>query len=516
MRGGTVIDGVSPHRARRDVRIVDGSIAEVANALDADGCRVVDADGLWVMPGFVDAHSHADAAALTGEGMQERALAGVTTEIVGQDGLGLAFSTGAAWSVMEDTLLPIAGGLPSSTGYRDVAEYLAAVDRSAYARVATHVPHGNVRAAVLRSDLRAATPDEMDAMRELVLRGVAQGAVGVSTGLSYAPALAADTAELIEVLRGVPTGTPYVTHLRDYAAGFTAAVDEAVSVCRSTGLSLHLSHFHVSGPGRAGTAGAYLPVLSDAKATWDTYPYTSGCTFLRSILPARAAALTAQELQASLKTEGYGAALAAELDAAGPGPTVAGGWESIHLVGLGDGDAARWESRTVADIAADTGSGAGSIVVRALEATRGAACLIVDHGHLDNVRALTGAQGHLVGSDGVMGSGRPHPRVTNAFFRFLAWARAGAVPVSVEEMVARMTARTAARFRLPLGAIEVGHPADLLVIDPDSVEAGPEFGHRTPSAVVHSFIAGAPVVVDGRWRGDARPGLALRACKKRK
>ncbi|MEV8136750.1 amidohydrolase family protein [Microbacterium aurantiacum] len=498
------------------MRIVDGTIAEVADALDADGCRVVDAGGLWVMPGFVDAHSHADAAALTGEGMQERALAGVTTEIVGQDGLGLPFSAGAAWPVMADTLPPIAGRLPGSAGYRDVAEYLAAVDRGAYARVATHVPHGTVRAAVLGSDLRAAAPDEMDAMRELLVRGVAQGAVGVSTGLSYAPALAADTSELIDVLRGLPTGTPYVTHLRDYAAGFAEAVDEAVSVCRSTGLSLHLSHFHVSGPGRAGTAGAYLPGLSDAEATWDTYPYTSGCTFLRSILPARAATLTAQELEASLSTAGFGAALAAEIDAAGPGPTVAGGWESIHLVGLGDSDAARWESRTVADIAADTGSGAGAIVVRALEATRGAACLIVDHGHLENVRALTGAEGHLVGSDGIMGSGQPHPRVTNAFFRFLAWARADAVPVSIEEMVARMTARTAARFRLPLGAIGMGLPADVLVMDPDAVEPGPEFGHRTPSAVVHSFIAGAPVVVDGRWRGDARRGLAVRASEKRK
>lgn len=511
LRGGTVFDGVSPQRKRCDIRIVDGTIVEVDGIIDLDGCRVIDADGLWVAPGFIDAHSHADAAAVTGEGMEARAFAGVTTEIVGQDGLGLAFATGSAWPVMAGILPPIAGDLPDPEGYQDVAEYLTKVDENAYARVATNVPHGTVRARVMGSELREATPGEMDAMRALILRGVTQGAVGVSTGLSYAPAIAADTAELVEVLRGLPRGTPYVSHLRSYGAGFDAAVDEAIAICRATDMALHFSHLHISGPGRKGTVPDYLPRLEGSGATWDTYPYTSGCTLLRSIVPAHAAALTATELAASLERTEFREALAAEIDRVGPGETVAGGWRTIYLVGLADSDVENWDSSTVAHIASELGISAGTVVVRALHATGGSASLIVDHGHVENVHALTGRTGHLVGSDGIMGSGQPHPRVTHAFFRFLAWSRMGTIPVSPEEMIARMTARTAARFGLAVGTIGVGRAADLLVINPHELNVGPEFGKSRPSVVVHSFISGNPIVSDGRWRGDAQPGLALRA-----
>lgn len=511
LRGGTVFDGVSPQRKRCDVRIVDGTIVEVDGDIDLDGCRVIDADGMWVVPGFVDAHSHADAGAVTGEGMEARALAGVTTEIVGQDGLGLAFATGSAWPVMAGMLPPIAGGLPGPEGYQDVAEYLTKVDGHAYARVATHVPHGTVRARVMGSELREPSRAEIEAMRALILRGVKQGAVGVSTGLSYAPALAADTAELVEVFRGLPRGTPYVSHLRSYGAGFDAAVDEAIVISRAANLSLHFSHLHISGPGRKGVVADYFSRLEGSGATWDTYPYASACTLLRSIIPAHAAALTATEMQASLERTEFREALAAEIDRVGPGETVAGGWETIYLVGLADSDVEKWDSCTVARIASESRISPGTAVVSALHATGGGASLIVNHGHMENVHALTGREGHLVGSDGIMGSGQPHPRVTHTFFRFLAWSRMRTIPVSPEEMIARMTARTAARFGLAVGAISVGRAADLLVLNPDELNVGPEFGKSRPSTVVHSFISGNPIVSDGRWRGDAQAGLALRA-----
>src|SRR5690606_234669 len=126
----------------------------------------------------------------------------------------------------------------------------------------------------------------------------------------------------------------------------------------------------------------------------------------------------------------------AELDGHGPGPTVAGGWETIRFAGLADSPVATWEGRSVSEIATAMGMSTGAVVVRAVMQTEGRACIIVDHGHLDNVRALTNGDGHLVGSDGIMGSDIPHPRATGTFLRFLAWAKAGLINVSPEEMVA--------------------------------------------------------------------------------
>ncbi|MDR5699555.1 N-acyl-D-amino-acid deacylase family protein [Agromyces aerolatus] len=495
--------------------MVNGRVAEVGPALAVDGAAVVDADGLWVTPGFVDAHSHADAAALTGDGMEARALAGVTTEIVGQDGLGLSFATGATRDTMAETLVPIAGELPDAE-FADLAAYLEEVDRASHARVASLVPQGTIRSAVMGTDLRDASVDEIAEMRRLVERGVAQGAPGLSTGLSYAPALASNTDELVAIAEAVPAGTLYVTHLRDYGTGLDRSLDEAVEICRRSPLDLHLSHLHVSGPGRDGAAEAYLPMLASTGATWDSYPYTSGCTFIRALMPSSVQHLAAAELGRHLAEPGRASRLAAELDAAGPGATVAGGWDTIFLAGLDGTAIAGWEARTVAALAAATRSTSGAVVVRAIQETSGRACIVVDHGHLANVHALTQGAGHLVGSDGIMGSGIPHPRATNAFFRFLSWAATGTISVSVEEMVARMTGRTAERFRLPVGRLEPGRPADLLVIDPEALDGGPDFGHATPASVVHAILSGEPNVTDGRWRGEARPGLALRATGSRK
>jgi N-acyl-D-amino-acid deacylase len=506
-----VFNGVSPRRSTADLRIVNGTVAEVGPDLAADGSTTLDADGMWIMPGFIDAHSHADASVLTGEGMGVRALAGVTTEIVGQDGLGLSFAAGSAHQVMADTLGPILGELPDGE-FADTASYLNAADQGAFARVGTLVPHGAVRATVIGRQLREASGKERALMGKLFKAGLEQGALGISTGLSYAPALAATTEELIDVTAQLPAGTPYVTHLRDYGNGLEKSLDEAFGICTHNGLSLHLSHFHVSGPGRAGTAGHFIKRFRSGPqpVTWDTYPYTAGCTFIGALLPASVQSLSTADLLAHTLNPSRAAELARELDARGPGPTFAGGWNVIYVAGLHNTPLQRWDYRSVSHIAEEAGISCGSAVLQVFVQAEGKACVLVDQGHPDNVRLLASAAEHHVGSDGIMGSGIPHPRATNSFYRFLDWANRGVLEVPVEAMVARMTSRTAIRFGLPSGRLLPGRPADVLVIQPEQLEEGPSMGHYIPRALHHSFIAGVPVISEGSWQGSKLPGLAAR------
>lgn len=509
LRGGTVFDGSSPRGRREDVLIDSGRIAAIGSGIDATGATTLDVDGCWVSPGFVDAHSHADSAAVLGQAMELRALGGVTTEVVGQDGLGLSYLNRRSAEPMREILFPIAGELPRAD-FADVAGYLAWVDQAAYSRVATLIPHGTVRAAVLGRSLTPASSSARATMNTLIRQGMAQGACGISTGLSYPPAHAADVDELAEVFGGLPSGTPYVTHLRSYGDGLDEGIDEAIEITRRSGLDLHLTHFHLSGPGREGTAAGYLEMLaaSAPEATWDSYPYLSGCTFLTALVPIWIQELPGTDIPAVLAERG--SEVARQLDAEGPGPTVAVDWDVLLIAGLTGTRLAAWELRPLGTLAAEQGLSCGEVVTEVLSATGGRACVLVPQGHLDNVRAIAQGRGHMVGSDGIFGSGAPHPRIANTFFRFLSWAKDGLLELFPGQLIQRMTSRTAARYGLPVGVLAPGAPADVLVIDPDRLDAGDEHTVRPSQALQYSFLGGERCVWDGRWTAPRLPGLALR------
>lgn len=514
IRGGLVFDGVSPDGAVRDVVLTRGRIAEVGPHITGRAARIVDAAGAWVMPGFVDAHSHGDLAVLSGQTMEGRALAGVTTEVVGQDGLGLAPAEGVAAEMMTEVLAPIVG-TDRATTWPTVTAYLGDVDRGAYARVATLAPHGALRAAVAGRAARPLTSAERDQLALLVENAVADGAVGLSTGLSYPPALWSDTAELVAATRALPGGLPYVTHLRDYGAGFDGALREALDVGARSECPVHLSHFHISGPGRAAGASAYLDLLDRAadrgvRLTLDSYPYVHACTFLTTVLPPRLQALPTADLLAELRDPEGARTASAEIDAAGTGATVAAGWEGLLLAGL-DGTAfGAWDGRSVATVAAESGRTPGQIVAEVIVGVAGQACVLVEQGHLDNITRIASHPAQVGGSDGIPGCGVPHPRAAGTFLRFLRWARDGVLPVPVGETIARMTSRSAAVFGLDTGRLVPGAHADVLVVDPDALSDGPDTGPFTPTAVRHSFLAGEAVIDDGRWLAPRLPGLALR------
>jgi N-acyl-D-amino-acid deacylase len=514
--GGLVFNGYGDPPVHADMLVRDGRVTAVGQELATDATRPLDADGAWVMPGFVDAHSHADLSVLSGEAMEVRAHAGVTTEIVGQDGLGYAPVSDASAELMAGVLAPITGVHSGAPGWPTIATYLDACDAGAYARVATLVPHGAVRATVTGMTDRPATQAERTDMAELVAAGMRDGALGLSSGLSYPPARWATTDELVAAARPAGTaGGRYVTHLREYGPGLQGAIDEALRIGRQAPIGVHFSHFHISGPGRDGQADAYLAPLGSARATGqevslDSYPYPVSCTFLGAVLPAWLQAQPTGALLASLRRPQTAARAAVELDANGPGATFAVGWDGLILAGLAGSADADLDGRSVAEAASLRGCSAGSLVVALAEAHDLLACVLARQGHLSNVRRVAREPGHVVGSDGILGSGVPHPRAAGAFLRYLRWARDGVLPIEPAAMIAAMTRATAQLFGLDVGRLEPGAPADLLVVDPSRLEDGPDLGGWKPDAVRWSLIAGQLVVADGTWLGRTLPSMALR------
>ena len=274
MRGGTVVDGQGMRRA--DVAVEGNTVSAVGDLIVGPDDHVIDCRGRYVLPGFVDTHSHADGL-MEDESVQRSLLMqGVTTVIAGQDGASYAPGDGG---YAREYFAAINGDHPSYSG-GGVAEYLAAIDGRSRLNLAYLVPAGTVRWEVCGRSTTPADDAQRATMVALVEEGMREGAVGLSTGLDYVPGVFASADEIAALCAPVArTGSIYVTHIRGgYEANSAAGVNEIARVSAASGARIHISHFHA----QAHIVYDQLDALRRAgvDATFDAYPYTRGCTLL--------------------------------------------------------------------------------------------------------------------------------------------------------------------------------------------------------------------------------------------
>src|SRR5262245_37168679 len=315
LAGGRVVDGTGSPWFRADVGIRGDRIAAVGALGQAEARRRLDVSGRVVAPGFVDTHSHADLASLPDPLHEPAIRQGVTTYLLGQDGVNMAPASPATLSYMRRYTAGFSGRFELPERWSSVAEYLDRFDRRTAVNVACLVPNGNVRMEVMGLETRSPTSDELGRMRGLVRRGMEEGAVGLSSGLDYIPSRYAGTAELAELCRELtPFGGVYVTHMRGYAPDTVlGAMDEVFQIAREAGVPALISHFN-------SRADLVLPHLDRARATgldvtFDLYGYLAGSTILGMVaLPpwvqeggveATLARLGDPAVRARLRTEGF-------------------------------------------------------------------------------------------------------------------------------------------------------------------------------------------------------------------
>jgi N-acyl-D-amino-acid deacylase len=493
--GGSVIDGSGTAPYRADIGVTAGRIAAVDDLTDAAAETVVSATGRYVLPGFIDAHSHADAT-LTRPEVQLAALRqGVTTLICGQDGLSVAPTTAAALAFVNRYFAAINGPVePPLT----VAELLASWDRRSAVNGAFLVPHGTLRYRVLGGAGRPPEPAELATMRNLVEQGLTDGAVGLSTGLEYLPGRYAAVAEIAELCRPVAAaGLPYVTHMRGYGQAAPAGMAEARAIAAAAGVGLHVSHYH--GPGEL------LASLVDDSTTFDSYPYLRSCT----ILAMAALPRWLDDTDLDRAARGLTERRADVLSALDPGL-----WPRITLAHA-PGVHAWTEGLRLPDAAASSGRSPGELLLDILLDTGLTASAVIDAPPTtteESVRLLARHPGHMGGSDGIVVGGHPHPRAWGAFAHFLGRHVRELGDWSWPDAAEHLAVRPARRFGLTdRGRIRVGLAADLAVIDPQTVTDVATYEQpREPAAGVADVVVnGAVVLRDGQLTG-ALTGRALR------
>jgi N-acyl-D-amino-acid deacylase len=468
IRGAQLYDGQGSAPVPGDLAIEGGRIAALGDLAGWSAREEVRAGGLGLAPGFIDVHTHDDRAVLDGD-MAPKISQGVTTVVVGNCGVSLAPLTlpGAP-----PPPLDLLGGRDDYRFAR-FADYVAALTaRGGATNTAALVGHSTLRAGTMDRLDRPASAAEIAAMKSRLAEGLEAGAIGLSTGLDYAPARAAPTAEVQELasLLG-PAGAIHTTHMRDEHEGIIDAMDEAFAIGRSAAVPVVISHFKVSGKENYGrspeTLAHYARQAARQPLGLDAYPYAASSTVLRTeyLVGADRVLVT---------------------------------WSKSHPDQAG---------RELDAIARDWGLSREAAAERLQPA--GAVYFSMDEA---DVRRILAYEQTMIGSDGLPHDQHPHPRLWGAFPRVLGHYAREEKLFTLEEALRRMTGLPAARFGLvDRGQLREGAVADLVLFDPATVKDRATFADPKQPAdgIATVFVNGQPVWRDGKPTG-ARPGRVLK------
>jgi N-acyl-D-aspartate/D-glutamate deacylase len=378
-------------------------------------------------------------------------------------------------------------------------------------------------------DAQEPTEVELATMERALEAALDAGAMGLSTGLIYAPALHAGAAEVERLVAAATRrGGLYATHIRNEAGGLFEALAEAIDAVRSAGDGGRLQVSHLKAGARAvwGRAAEAVEVLDRARSEGldvgaDQYPYTAAATTLAIILPPALLALSTDETLAALSHVDIRGRVRAEIDDGRSGwENVAQdpGWEAIRV--SFSATHRDWAGHSLTELGAELDRHPADIAFDLLVDDRLETAIVLDCADEADVRTIlavpwiavcTDAEGRRAGHP-ILDAGTPHPRTYGSTARVLGrYVRDEAV-LSLESAVAKLTSVPARRIGLrDRGIVRESAHADLVVFDPATIDDAATYlaPSRYPVGIEHVFVNGRPAVLAGEETGE-RSGRLLR------
>lgn len=292
IKNGTLIDGTGNKRYSADILIENEKIKKIGK-LETNADTIIDITGKIVSPGFIDTHSHSDLKVLLEPFVEPKIRQGITTEILGQDGISMAPLPKQYVKSWRKNLAGLDGDSDelkwdweNTNGYLNLISNTGSGPNELYL-----VPHGNIRMEAMGLEARAATKEEIEKMKQITRREMEAGVAGISTGLIYIPCAYAETEELIEICKVVAEyGRPLVIHQRSEADTMLESMQEVIRIAKESGIKIHFSHFKICGQKNWKLIEPVIALLDKCKEegihiSYDQYPYVAGSTMLGVILP---------------------------------------------------------------------------------------------------------------------------------------------------------------------------------------------------------------------------------------
>jgi N-acyl-D-amino-acid deacylase len=505
IRNGRVLDGEGNPWILADVAIKDGRFARIGK-IAGHGTREIDAAGKYVSPGWIDMMDQSGSV-LPVNGLAENKLQeGVTTAIGGE------------------------GGTPVPAGR--VAEYFNTLEQKGISiNFGSYFSETQAREAVLGMSARKPTPPELARMRAIMDTAMRGGAMGMTTALIYPPSSYSTTDELVEVARAAARyGGTYASHIRGEGKEVVEAVNEAISIGERAGMPVEVFHLKVAyRPGWGILMDSVGKTVDAARARGvdvaaDLYVYTAGGTGLEATIPSWAQEGGRDSLRARLANAEIRARLKREITTGSPGwwniIEAAGGWDGIVLVNARNPDNAKYEQKTIAQIARETGKDPADVAWDLVSQGHGRVMAIYHMmGEPDIETALRfpwtsiGSDAGAVAQIGATDeTGLPHPRSFGNFPRVIARYVKERHVLTLPEAIRKMTGWPATRMKLAnRGTIQVGNWADVTIFDYDALQdrATYEKPMEFPSGIEWVLVNGVVTIDHGKHTG-AKAGKALR------
>ncbi|MEZ0326329.1 MAG: amidohydrolase family protein [Fimbriimonas sp.] len=440
-----VIDGTGKPAFSADVRIEGERIVAVGQLEPIAGEQVIDARGLTLAPGFIDAHSHADGNL---DKLESQLRQGITTAICGQD-----------------------GGRPASV--REQKEKT----KQAPIRFEFFSGHGGLREAAMKSLSRKAAPFEIRRMEALLEEDMKAGALGLSTGLEYDPGHYSSTEELIALSKKAERhGGMYISHVRDESHEMLESVREVLRIGREARLPAQISHIKMGVASVWGKSAEVIRMVEKARAagqavTADVYPYLYWQSTIRVLTVSR----------------DYGNRKVWESALAD-----VGGAKNVRLTSYSPNST--WVGKTLEQLSKETGKDAPSLIIEIVNATaegKGRESVLVSAMTEEDLTAFVRQPWIMFSSDG--SGGGSHPRSAGSFPRVLARYVRDLKVISLEEAIRKMTSLPARTFKLhDRGVVKPGMSADLVLFDAKTIRdtATPENPTSMAVGVKSVFVRG--------------------------
>jgi N-acyl-D-aspartate/D-glutamate deacylase len=487
-----------------------------------DGAEVVDAQGLAVAPGIVDLHTHSDVSSLSEPTVVSAIEQGVTTQVVGLCGFSAA-------PVRPDTLAtmiaeePVFGFPDVPWDWTTIGGYREAVDRIGVAtNTVTLLGHNTVRRAIIGSDGRAPTPDELRQMQDVMRAAFDEGARGFSTGLTYAPGLFATTDELVALASvAAERGLPYHTHMRVIEFPISTPVREAIETAERSGAEVEISHLYpatIDPPDEAERIIALIEAANarGARITWDVTVFPRGGGAWAQYLPVWALDGGSMGVRARLSDPDERVRIAREIEASG-WLEWTGGWDDELIVKVSRPESRWMVGRTIGDIARERGidgmDAALDLLIEDPQYWTGS----TNKRQPDLDRMISHPLGLPV-TDGMAAHPVKHrelgimPKTFGSFPQILGRYVREAGVMSLEAAIHKMTQQAALRVGVTdRGVLADGYRADLFLFDPATIAnraTDVEDPAARPAGISRVMVNGEWVVRGGAATG-ARPGKAL-------
>lgn len=523
IRGALVVDGTRKSAVKADILVEGERIARIApDIAPPPDVKIIDAAGLAAAPGFIDTHSHSDLKVLVEPALEPKLRQGITTEVLGQDGISMAPLPVQYIAPWRKNLAGLDGESDSiNWEYETAGAYL---DMVAAAKPALNeaylAPHGNLRMEAMGLGNREPTPEELKRMCAVLRREMEAGCIGLSSGLIYMPCAYSDTEEVIALCRVVAEyDGVFVVHQRSEADDIINSMEEIIRVGAESGVRIHFSHFKVCGKDNWEKIPRMFALLDEARAkgirvSLDQYPYVAGSTMLGVILPPWVHDGGTDAVVERLRDPAARERMKRDIENGIPG------WDNfvrfagtagIFITSVGSKKNSDAVGLSLDQLAEKRGTDPLSAAFDLLAEEENAVGMVDFYGTEEHVALIMGRDEMNVCTDGLL-SGKPHPRVYGSFPRVLGkYVREDRV-LSLEDAVWKMTGKAAESMGFTeRGILAEGNFADIVLFDPAAVADRGTFTDpaQFPQGIHTVLVNGEAALLDGKPTG-ARAGRVLK------